>query len=258
VPAERAGRAYLDQWQSVRGWLGSLPPEAWDAPSAVAGWRVADLVAHLGLVSRSVSTALASPTRERPLSLAAYLARYAEVTASIDASTRQAGAGSPSEVLQSLDDEATEADSAIEALLAAGRDPAVAAGRGPVRASDHLVSRCVELVVHSDDLARSTGGAGPELRRPALQIAVRALAGVLEERAPGRSVEVRVPPFAAVQCVAGPRHTRGTPPAVVETDPTTFLRVGSGRLTWDEAHRSGAVLVSGLRTDLSAWFPLLR
>ncbi|MDH4353117.1 MAG: sterol carrier family protein, partial [Actinomycetota bacterium] len=63
---------------------------------------------------------------------------------------------------------------------------------------------------------------------------------------------------AAVQCVAGPRHTRGTPPAVVETDPTTFLRVATGRLTWADAQGVGLVRASGLRTDLSPWFPLLR
>jgi uncharacterized protein (TIGR03083 family) len=258
VPVAKAGQAYLEQWSSVRDWVGGLPPAAWEDASAVDGWQVVDLVAHLGLVATSVASALGSPTREPPLGLADYLGRYVDAAASIDARTRQVGAGSPADVLAVLDAAGTAAETAVEALVAGGGDPVVAAGRGPVRASDHLVSRCVELVVHSDDLARSTAAAGPGLRRPALQLAVRGLAGVLEERAPGRSVEVRVPPFAAVQCVAGPRHTRGTPPAVVETDPMTFLRVASGRLTWDEAHRSGTVLVSGLRTDLSAWFPLLR
>jgi hypothetical protein len=81
---------------------------------------------------------------------------------------------------------------------------------------------------------------------------------VLEQRAPGRSVEVRVPPYAAVQVVPGVRHTRGTPPAVVETDAETWLAVATGRTTWSEAVASGKVLASGERTDLSAYLPLDR
>ena len=79
---------------------------------------------------------------------------------------------------------------------------------------------------------------------------------VLEARAPGRSVEVRVPPFAAVQVVPGVRHTRGTPPAVVETDAETWLALATGRTTWAEALGSGAVVASGERTDLSPYLPL--
>ena len=79
---------------------------------------------------------------------------------------------------------------------------------------------------------------------------------VLEECAPGRSVEVRVPPFAAVQAIPGVRHTRGTPPAVVETDAETWLAVATGRTTWAEALASGKVAASGERTDLSAYLPL--
>lgn len=79
---------------------------------------------------------------------------------------------------------------------------------------------------------------------------------LLEERAPGRSVEVRVPPFAAVQAIPGVRHTRGTPPAVVETDAETWLSVATGRTTWADAVASGKVAASGERTDLSAYLPL--
>jgi hypothetical protein len=79
---------------------------------------------------------------------------------------------------------------------------------------------------------------------------------VLEQRAPGRSVEVRVPPYAAVQAIPGVRHTRGTPPAVVETDADTWLAVATGRTTWAEALATGAVVASGERTDLSPYLPL--
>ncbi len=74
---------------------------------------------------------------------------------------------------------------------------------------------------------------------------------------PGHSVEIRVPPFAAVQAVEGPRHTRGTPPTVVEMDPTTWLDLVTGRISWPVAVAAGRVTASGLRADLSALLPLI-
>lgn len=92
--------------------------------------------------------------------------------------------------------------------------------------------------------------------RAALGLVCRHLAQRLAELAPGRSVELRVPPFAAVQLIDGPRHTRGTPPSVVETDPLTWLDLAAGRLTWVAAVRAGAVRASGERSDLSPLLPL--
>jgi hypothetical protein len=97
---------------------------------------------------------------------------------------------------------------------------------------------------------------GVEPDRPVLRDAVRALLAELSRRAPGRSVEVRIPPFGAIQCVAGPRHTRGTPPNVVETDPVTWLLVATERVSWANALRDGRLRASGIRTDLSEFLPL--
>ena len=97
---------------------------------------------------------------------------------------------------------------------------------------------------------------GDEPERSVLRDAVRALLAELARKAPGRSVEVRIPPFGAIQCVSGPRHTRGTPPNVVETDPMTWLLLGTGRLSWADAVGSGKVHASGIRTDLSEFLPL--
>src|ERR1700756_1677438 len=97
---------------------------------------------------------------------------------------------------------------------------------------------------------------GGEPGRGAVRWAARYLLLELERVAPGRSVEVRVPPVAAVQCVAGPRHTRGTPPNVVETDPGTWFRLATGRLGWAEAVGNGTVRASGSRADLSSYLPL--
>jgi hypothetical protein len=119
-------------------------------------------------------------------------------------------------------------------------DPAVPAALG--RASVLAVTAAVD--------------AGAEPLREALRAATRFLLDALAERAPGRSVEVRVPPYAAVQCVAGPRHTRGTPPNVIETDPLTWLALATGRLGWAAAAASGRVRASGPRADVSAYLPL--
>jgi hypothetical protein len=89
-----------------------------------------------------------------------------------------------------------------------------------------------------------------------LRSAARYLLFELEREAPGRSVEVRVVPVAAVQVVAGPRHTRGTPPNVVETDPMTWFLLATGRMGWAEAVQTGAVRASGARSDLSELLPL--
>lgn len=86
--------------------------------------------------------------------------------------------------------------------------------------------------------------------------AVRFSLEELAAQAPGRSVEVRVPPFGAVQCIEGPRHTRGTPTNVVETDAATWLLLVTGRHTWEQARSAGSISASGQRSDLSAYLPL--
>ncbi|HUD35680.1 MAG TPA: sterol carrier family protein [Streptosporangiaceae bacterium] len=98
------------------------------------------------------------------------------------------------------------------------------------------------------------GGARPESE--ALRAATAYLLGLLAELVPGRAVEVRVPPYAAAQCVAGPRHTRGTPPNVVEMDAVTWVMLAAGRLAWAQAVAEGRVRASGPRADLSGYLPL--
>jgi hypothetical protein len=122
----------------------------------------------------------------------------------------------------------------------------VTAVPGPRRRTDPDLGRAA--------LARALGDDPPA--RDDLRDASRYLLEELAARAPGRTVEVRVPPFGAVQCVAGPRHTRGTPPNVVETDAATWLRLATGALSWDEAVASGAVRASGERADLHGLLPL--
>jgi hypothetical protein len=88
------------------------------------------------------------------------------------------------------------------------------------------------------------------------RLLVKHFLAVLAQRAPGASVEVRVPPYAAVQAVAGVRHTRGTPPAVVELDAETWIALATGSLAWTDAESHGRVRASGERADLSPLLPL--
>lgn len=104
-------------------------------------------------------------------------------------------------------------------------------------------------------LAWLVGGPAPD--RAVLRAAVKQSLAMLAATAPGRSVEVRVPPFGAVQCVDGPRHGRGTPPNVVETDPRTWLALVTGRLSWPDAQAGGTLRASGSRSgEIARLLPL--
>jgi len=95
-----------------------------------------------------------------------------------------------------------------------------------------------------------------EADRTDLRLLTKHFLAVLEDRAPGHSVEVRVPPYAAVQVIPGVRHTRGTPPAVVEMDAATWIALAAGDLSWTDAEGAGRVRASGERADLTAYLPL--
>jgi hypothetical protein len=114
-----------------------------------------------------------------------------------------------------------------------------------------------EAVSALADWLRDDGVAAPD--RTGLAEAVRLTARTLAAQAPGASVEVRVPPFIAVQCISGPRHTRGNPPNVVETDPRTWLLLATGLETMADAAARGALESSGSRAgEIADWLPLVR
>ena len=113
----------------------------------------------------------------------------------------------------------------------------------------HHKSTAISVVTAELDAGR-TPDAGT------LAEAVRASLRALVAAAPGRSIEVRVPPYGAVQCGQGPRHTRGTPPNVIETDAVTWIEVVTGRMDWGQAVLEGRVRASGIRADISYFLPL--
>jgi hypothetical protein len=113
-----------------------------------------------------------------------------------------------------------------------------------------------QAVLAITDWLRDESRPAPD--RDALATAVRLTARTLAAVAPGGSVEVRIPPFAAVQCISGPRHTRGTPPNVVETDPRTWLLLATGLSRLEQAKASGVLTLSGSRAgEIAQWLPLI-
>ncbi len=254
VDPGRAVAALLGQADAVIAWLSGLPPSAWRQPSALPGWTVLELAEHVAVVLRGTPEVLARTTGDKPTTVAGYLAGYAAAAGEIRAREVAAAADrDPTDVLAGI---YAGRDALAAAALPTAR--AVQGARGSLVPADYLLTRVVELAVHADDLSRSRPEREPvELDRVALRLATQGLADVLVERAPGHTLELRVPPYAAVQAVAGPRHTRGTPPNVVEVDPLTWLRLAAGRVAWSDAVRSGSVRASGERADLASWLPLL-
>ncbi|MFL6128650.1 MAG: sterol carrier family protein [Mycobacteriales bacterium] len=243
--------AVLAQADAVSAWLSGQPPSAWRRPSVLPGWTVLELAEHVAVVLRSTPATLRRTTGDRPVSIARYASGgwCASWCRDDDTNSHEPA----EEVLAGL---YAARDVAAATELPAAR--AVRAGRDPVAPADYLVTRAIELVVHADDLSRSLPERAPvPLDRAALRVACQALADVLAERAPGHSLELRVPPYAAVQALQGPRHTRGTPPNVVETDPVTWVRLATGRLSWADAVPGRSVQARGERADLAPWLPLL-
>ena len=124
-----------------------------------------------------------------------------------------------------------------------------------VRIGDDIGRAAVTVV---QTVTADGADAATSVDRSTLALAVRYSLQLLAEEAPGGTVEVRVPPFGAVQCIEGPKHTRGTPPNVVETDVTTWLALATGTLSWADARAAGRVHASGQRADLGDVLPILR
>ncbi|MFF3643111.1 sterol carrier family protein [Streptomyces sp. NPDC002564] len=261
-PAKKRTRAYdpaktrtavLAQFGHVREAVRTLTPEQLARPTRLGAWTVRELAAHLAAVLGTLHRALdqAEPGRhEVPL----MDWPFATVTAAarVDEDTRAAADGAD------LDELFARTAAGIGASLQDAPDTRLVPSRfGAMTLADFLVTRAVELVVHTDDLNDAVPGLDVPYDRKALGACVRLLADALAVKAPGASTEVRIPPYAVVQCVAGPRHTRGTPPNVVETDPLTWIRLATGRTDWASALDVARVSASGERADLSGLLPIM-
>ncbi|MGR4881804.1 sterol carrier family protein [Streptomyces sp. LARHCF249] len=261
-PAKKKPRAYdpakiraavTAQFGHVARAVGELSPEQLARPTGLGKWTVADLAAHIAWIADSLAAGLARP----PAALAELTAvEWPFATASLAGKISEAAhetlAGGP--LAELYERAAADMAGALEANSGAR---VLNLWIGDMTLADFMVTRTVELVVHTDDLNRAAAADIP-IERQALAACTRLLADALALKAPGGSVEVRIPPFAVVQCIEGPRHTRGTPPNVVETDPLTWIRLATGRTDWAAALDEALVRASGERADLSALLPLMR
>ncbi|MFI7499615.1 sterol carrier family protein [Streptomyces sp. NPDC049687] len=250
----RTRAAVLAQLGNVREAVAGLTPGQLALPTRLGEWTVRELVAHIGTALTAIgrSLALPEPPRQDAVLLDWPFAASANSSA-IDDFTRRAAEQHPDLGLYLAD---IERD-LVEQLDTHPWTRLLQTNAGALPLADYLVTRAVELVVHTDDLNAAVPGLAVAVDRQALAATTRLLADALAVRAPGGATEVRVPPYAVVQCVEGPRHTRGTPPNVVETDPLTWIRLATGRLTWKEAVEAAQVSASGERADLGALLPLM-
>ncbi|WP_367139865.1 MULTISPECIES: sterol carrier family protein [Streptomyces] len=244
--------AVTAQLAHVRDAAAGLDEAQLALPTRCAERTVRDLLVRIALDVDLVARLIGEPAPPaREITAVEWPARTAP--AGIAELTELTGSGAPEAAPAALLDAVADRFTAL--AVTTPPDRLLATPAGAMRLDDFLVTRCVELAAGTDDLAAALG---TEIRydRQALAHATRLLADALAAGAPGGSVEVRIPPFAVVQCVAGPRHTRGTPPNVVETDPLTWLRLTTGRTDWATALDTAAISASGERADLSAYLPL--
>ncbi|MFG3404388.1 sterol carrier family protein [Streptomyces sp. NPDC048142] len=264
-PAKKRPRAYdhlktqtavLAQFAHVRDVIRTLTPDQLARPTQLDGWTVRELAVHIATGFAGISRALAPPEppgSQPEVTLLGYPSVTAPFAAWVAEDAQKVAADRP-DLTALFDEVETEVTAALAASGTGER--LVASVVGSMRLTDFLVTRAVELVVHTDDLNEALGSEIP-LDRQALAACTRMLVDTLADRAPGGSVEVRVPPFAVVQCIGGPQHTRGTPPNVVETDPLTWIRLATGRTEWARALEDAEVSAGGERADLAALLPLM-
>jgi uncharacterized protein (TIGR03083 family) len=254
-PLDKTADAYAEQLAVLLDWLEALNPDDFARSSVLEGWDVRMLVAHVLLIHRGLLDRLDQPADPPAPPLHEYVLRYRPASVAIAERTHAtAGDLTPPQLLAAL----RAVPDARGVLAGLAPTAVIEGGRGATTVYDWLVTRLIDIVVHCDDLSRSLPERDPvHLERAALAATVRTLAEILAARVPGRSVEVRVPPFVAVQAIPGPRHTRGTPPNVVETDPVTWLRLATGRAGFAATVADGRLRASGERADLSAYLPLL-
>lgn len=220
------------QWIRLRTWVGELDGATLARPSTLPGWSVADLVAHLARSLDALAACQPAEAGTVPASLGEYVRQYRGDAEHIARVTRETADEIADDLLGGLDAHAAAALAQLQQLRDVVPDPVVRARRGPILLSDMVMTRLVELVVHADDLARSTGRRAP-IEPAALDAVAGALLGVVVERG-GWDLEVR--------------------------DASTWLRLATGREPYDTDLLTAALAArhtSDSVPDLGAMLPLL-
>ena len=210
-----------------------------NGPTDCEGWTVEHLQTHVAITARGLARIAHQPV-DGPAT-----GSTVEWTLAVPEFAAVADEGAHAETLR-LADFTDNAVAALDGDLTVVVEQIT--GRHTLR--DAGMFRLIEAVVHGLDAQIAPDPV-------ALKLVTQELARAFADRHPGHAVELRIPPYAAVQCVEGPRHTRGTPPNVVESDPVSFLRLVTGREAWSDLVADGRVRASGERADLSGLVPLL-
>ncbi|RKT16826.1 uncharacterized protein (TIGR03083 family) [Streptomyces sp. 1114.5] len=260
----KVSAALTAQSEAVRDVVHRLTDSDLDRPTRLGSWRVRELVTHLSLALSQLLAVLDAPEVAGPvLPLAEYAALAGTMAEFVDTATTEhvasGFAGPAEEVAAEFDRSLDAVQIVLDKLASVEPERRVTFLSGhPMLLADYLVTRLVETVVHAEDLAEALGLDAFPHDRQALAAVSRMLADALAGQVPGGAVELRIPPYAVVQAVPGPKHTRGTPPNVVETDALTWIRLATGRAEWAAAVETAAVSASGERSDLRAYLPVLR
>lgn len=219
------------QWLRLRDWIDANDLATSEAPSALDGWSVADLVAHLGLALGALAHARPAPPDAVPVSLAAYVSGYPDSAEGIAEHTRDVARQTRDAPLAAIDRSVDEALTRFDELHRPGEDPVVLARRGAVLLSTLVLTRLLEYVVHGDDLARSVpGAAGDPLEPDAVAVVAAALRDALAKRG-GPHVEI--------------------------VDDVTWLRLACGRVPADPAALQASVRPAAALAGQTTLLPLL-
>lgn len=257
----------LAQMQAVLQWLGPLTPQEFRHRNSADGWTVRHLIGHLLAAQDDLLAAISRPSTSRTLSLNHYLRRRRARTSHPHGHAAEVCGTDRDEVLvEHLAAVVGELRIALDLLDATVVDE----HRDPVRVVDLLRVELAHWVAHGEDLRDVLPHRGSVATpRRVMADAVRLFTDALAKEFPGRSIELRVPPFAAVQLGVphsgagsgpgqGPSHTRGTPPNVVEMNAQTLLRLAAGSGSWTGEKTAGNLSASGPHADLRTVWPLLR
>lgn len=200
------------QWLRLRDWVDERDLAVSDAPSALPGWTVAELVAHLGMAMGALTRAQPGPPDAEALTFAAYVTTYPDTAEDIAERTRRLAAETRDGPLPAVERMVAEAFAQLQVLRDLGADPVVIARRGPLLLSTLVLTRLLELVVHGDDLARSVGGTAPGTLGPLEPGALQVVAEALREAL----VETGGPDLDVVDALAWTRLACGRVPATAD------------------------------------------
>lgn len=211
---------FLRQSRNLSYWMQRLSADEWAAPSVLSSWSIHELVTHLVIVHESFLATLNAPSNRAPTPLGIYVSAYSGYAEQLESTAQRRSSILSSEDLK---DHLEELQESLRQVFSVTTPAVVDSARGPITRSDFLATRSIELVVHSDDLARSLPHQdGPEIDGDALKVAVSCLLEARVQQHPGDQQKIMVPGFGDILCAGAP--------GIFSLQPMEALRLFSGRI----------------------------